>query len=74
MPSNDSIYEYPEASQVKRKDTGLYMTYDEWWALNRLGRIKGVDYSIVYEEKKPITSFLHNNLETPSILLCPIAC
>lgn len=74
MPSNDSIYEYPEASQAKRKDTGLYMTYDEWWALNRLGKIKGVDYALVPEEKTQSIPFLKNNTEIMPILLCSVTC
>jgi hypothetical protein len=45
MSSNDDhIYQYPEASLAKRKDTGMYLSRDEWWAMNRLGKIKGVDY------------------------------
>lgn len=47
MPRNnddDYIYQYPEASQAKRKETELYLSRDDLWAMNYLGRIKGVDY------------------------------
>lgn len=54
MSSNDDhIYQFPEASLAKRKDTGMYISRDEWWAMNRLGRIKGVDYLFT----PPISAF-----------------
>jgi hypothetical protein len=57
MSSNDdSIYQYPEASLAKRKDTGMYLSRDEWWAMNRLGKIKGVDYAITLVSPSPSPS------------------
>jgi hypothetical protein len=59
MSSNDDhIYQYPEASLAKRKDTGMYLSRDEWWAMNRLGKIKGVDYQYSFGKVIVPSSFI----------------
>lgn len=41
-PSSEEIEQFPESTKVRAKKTPMYMSYDDWWSMYRLGQIKCV--------------------------------